>query len=440
LALTIEGRQALLLRLAGAKASIKKLPKILEQLSSDDRLRNQYSFYKAHTGRWAGKGAQMHNLKAPRTKEEKAWVPETIAMLEACEPVPSLDRLSMALRPLVKAGKGKKLVGADFKSVENRALAWASGCEAMMDVYRTCKKCDALQPLCKCPGKFESRDPYIDFAARMEGCDYSDVTAEMRQQAKPGTLGCGFGLGGGKLVRKCKCACKRVWNVGPDTTTATCPNCGATVTPGLPVKTGLWRYAEMMGIDLSQDQAQTQVEAFRTTFMEVASFWYYLEEAFAACVQKRRNQYINSSLGCKLTFTYKDPALRIVLPSGRELVYPNAFARQERTEYGGKKLVLGYEASRGHGWGVHYTYGGKLCENIIQAIGNDLLVDAMFRVDSDTLMEIVMHTHDEILTEADEKDEEALGRLENYMSMTEPWAVGLPMAADGFEGKRYGKG
>ena len=420
--LTNEARQALLLRLAGAKASIKKLPKILQQLSQDDRLRNQYAFYKAHTGRWAGKGAQMHNLKAPRTKEEKAWVSETIAMLEACEPVPSLDQLSMALRPLVKAGKGKKLVGADFKSVENRALAWASGCEAMMKVYR------------------DGKDPYIDFASRTAGVDYSEVTAEMRQQFKPGVLGCGFGLGGGKLIRKCKCVCKYAWNVGPDTHAATCPRCGAAVTPGLVQKTGLWRYAEMMGIDLSQDESNSQVQAFRDEFMEVASFWYYLEEAFAACVQKRRNQYINSSLGCKLTFTYKDPALRILLPSGRELVYPNAFARSERTDWGGKKLSLGYEASRGHGWGVHYTYGGKLCENIIQAIGNDLLVDAMFRVGEDPRLEIVMHTHDEILTEADEKDADALHRLETYMSMTEPWATGLLMAADGFEGKRYGKG
>jgi len=420
--MTNEAREALRLRLAGAKASIKKLPKILEQLSADDRLRNQYSYYKAHTGRWAGKGAQMHNLKAPRTKEEKQWVAEVIAMLEAGDPVPDLDRLSMALRPLIKAPKGKKLVGADFKSVENRALAWASGCEAMMQVYR------------------DGKDPYIDFASRMEGCDYSEVTAELRQQYKPATLGAGFGLGGGKLVRKCKCACKFVWMVGPETLKTKCPRCSLDVVPGLVQKTGLWRYAEMMGIDLSQEQTNAQVAGFRETFMEVASFWYYLEEAFAACVQKRRNQYINSSLGCKLVFVYKDPALRILLPSGRELVYPNSFARTERTEWGGMKLTLGYEASRGHGWGAHYTYGGKLCENVIQAIGLDLLVDAFFRVDVDERLKIVMHTHDEIVAEADEDDAGAKQRLEGYMSVVEPWAEGLLMAADGFEGKRYGKG
>ena len=420
--MTNEAREALRLRLAGAKASIKKLPKILEQLSSDDRLRNQYAFYKAHTGRWAGKGAQLQNLKAPRTKEEKAWVSEVLALLESGEPVPNLDMLSMALRPLLTEPKGKKVVLADFKSVENRALAWASGCEAMMQVYK------------------DGKDPYIDFASRCEGIDYSEVTAEMRQQFKSGVLGCGFGLGGGKLVRKCKCACKNIWNVPVEQTKAKCGRCGAEVSPGLPVKTGLWRYAEMMGIDLTQAESQGQVDSFRNEFMEVASFWYYLEEAYAACVQKRRNQYINSSLGCKLTFTYKDPALRIVLPSGRELVYPNPFVRQERTEWGGKKLTLGFEASRGHGWGVHNTYGGRLCENVIQAIAYDLLVDAMFRVAEDPRFESVGHTHDEIITLTDEGFKDAVPVLEGYMSTVEPWAAGLLMAADGYEGKRYAKG
>jgi DNA polymerase len=424
--LTIEGRQALVLRLAGAKASIKKLPKILEQLSPDDRLRNQYSFYKAHTGRWAGKGAQLQNVKAARTKEEKAMVAQVVRMLEQSLQVPTLDALSLALRPLMTAPKGKKIVLADFSSVENRVLAWESGCEAMMNVYKA------------------GKDPYIDFAARMDGIDYSEVTAELRQQAKPAVLGSGFGLGGGQLVRKCFCSNghpKHVWNVKPEFEFGTCPVCNyANIKAGLVVKTGLWRYAEMMGIDLSQEQAVSQVEAFRDTFMEVASFWYYLEEAFAACVNKRRNQYINSTLGSKLTFAWRDPALRIVLPSGRELVYPNAFVRTERNQFGGKKLTLGFEASRGSSWGVHNTYGGRLCENITQAIAVDLLVDAMARADADKGLEIVGHTHDELICLADESDKTALQRLIGYMAVVEPWAEGLPMAADGYEGKRYVKG
>lgn len=424
--MTNEARQALRLRLAANKASIKKLPKILELLSPDDRLRYQYAFYKAHTGRWAGRGAQLQNLKAARTKQEKALVGAVIKMLEDGKPVPDLDALSLALRPLLTAPKGKKIVLADFKSVENRGLAWASGCDAMMNVYR------------------DGKDPYIDFAARMENVDYTEVTAEMRQQAKPATLGAGFGLGGGQLVRKCKCSCKHVWNIPANTEGAVqCPTCGKLVTPSLPQKTGLWRYAEMMGIDLSQEKAKAQVEAFRDTFLEVAQWWYHLEEAWAATCETRRSQSITSTLdgktACKLVFAWKDPALRIILPSGRELIYPNAYARRERNKYGTRKLILGFETERGHSWGPVHTYGGRLCENIVQAIARDCLADAMELVEADGKLEIVGHTHDELLTLADESDETALARLEGYMSITPKWAPGLILAADGHEGRRYEK-
>jgi DNA polymerase bacteriophage-type len=424
--MTNEARQALRLRLLANKASIKKLPKILELLSPDDRLRFQYFFYGAHTGRWSGKGAQLQNLKAARTLEEKAMVAAVIKMLETGRPVPDLDALSLALRPLLTAPKGKKIVLADFSSVENRVLAWASGCDAMMQVYR------------------DGKDPYIDFASRMEGVDYSEVTKEMRQQAKPGVLGCGFGLGGGQLVRKCKCGCKHVWNVPAATDGAVaCPMCQKEVTPGLPAKTGLWRYAELLGVELSQDSAKAQVEAFRDTFLEVAQWWYHLEEAFAGCCDKRRNQYITSTLGgkdaCKLIFVYKAPALRIVLPSGRELIYPNAYARTERNQYGSKKLTIGFEGERGHSFGPVHTYGGRLAENIVQAIARDCLADAMVAVDNDPGLEQVGHVHDEILCITDTGDADALPRLLAIMHKTPEWAPGLILKADGAEGKRYAK-
>jgi DNA polymerase bacteriophage-type len=426
--LTSDARQALRLRLAANKSSIKKLPKILELLSPDDRLRYQYSFFRARTGRWAGRQAQLQNLKAARTKQEKAMVAAVIKMLEEGRPVPDLDALSLALRPLLTAPKGKKIVLADFKSVENRVLAWASGCEAMNRVYK------------------DGKDPYVDFSARLEGVDYSEVTAEMRQQAKPGVLGCGFGLGGGQLVRKCVCSAghkKHTWNIPEKETEGTCSICSATITGGLLVKTGLWRYAEMMGIDLSQEKAKAQVEAFRETFLEVAQWWYHLEEAFAAACIKRRSQSITSTLdgkeACKLVFNYKDPALRILLPSGRELIYPNAYARYEYNRYGTKKLIIGFEGERGHSWGVTHTYGGRLAENIVQALARDCLADAMVAVETDGGLITVGHTHDELLCLADESDVAALDRLVGYMSITPAWSPGLTLGADGHEGRRYEK-
>ena len=423
-----ECKTALSLRLAAAKSSLKKLPKILNTTGQGSRLRDQYRFYGAHTGRWAGRGAQLQNLKAARTKEEKAMVTPTIGLLERGEEVPSLDALSLALRPGIKAPKGKKVVLADFKSVENRVLAWISGCETMMQVYR------------------DGRDPYIDFASRMENIPYEEVTAEMRQTAKPGTLGCGFGLGGGKLVRMGKCSmrgCGASQQVTLDAEEGIydCPSCHARAFKIGPIqKTGLWRYAEMMGVELSQVDAAKQVDEFRTSFMDVCNLWTALEDCFAKCTLTRREQNIISSLGPTLYLRYKDPALRVVLPSGRDLVYNNPYAKWEYNPAGFKTCKLGFEGVHGASWGRCTTYGGRLCENVVQAIAMCLLSDALLRTEEDRSFEIVGHTHDEIICLADEKDTCAVERLEGYMSAVEPWAKGLPMAADGYEGPRYAKG
>lgn len=422
-----EGKAALQLRLAGAKSSIKKLPKILATVGTGSRLRDQYAFYKAHTGRWAGRGAQLQNLKAPRSKEEKATVALVVAALEAGREVSSLDALSLSLRPIITAPKGKKVVLADFKSVENRALMWISGCETGMQVFK------------------DGRDPYIDFASRMEDIPYEEVTAEMRQTAKPGTLGCGFGLGGGQLVRmgKCPAPCKYTGQVKLETVEGIydCPHCHARkFKVGMVQKTGLWRYAEMMGVDLDKDQARKQVNEFRDSFMDVCNFWIALENAFASVATSRRKERITSSLGPTLHITYRDPALRITMPSGTEMMYVSPYASWGRNPQGYKTLTLGFDGVRGNSWGRQSTYGGKLCENVVQKIAAELLYDALIRVDADKSFEIVGHTHDEIITLADEKDTGAVARLEGYMSTVEPWAAGLVMAADGYEGKRYAKG
>lgn len=423
-----EGKTALTLRLAAAKSSLKKLPKILVTTGTGSRLRDQYAFYKAHTGRWAGRGAQLQNLKAARTKEEKKAIEPVIRALEAGEPVSSLDDLSLALRPGIKAPKGKKVVLADFKSVENRALMWISGCETGLQVYK------------------DGKDPYVDFASRMEDIPYEEVTAEMRQMAKPGTLGCGFGLGGGKLVRMGKCSmqgCKHFQQVALNAIEGVhdCPKCHARSFKVGPVqKTGLWRYAEMMGVELSQNDAAKQVNEFRMSFMDVCNFWTAIEDTFAKCVLTRREQFVKSSLGPTLYLRYLEPALRIVLPSGRELVYVNPYAKWGYNPNGYKTLTLGFDGVHGNSWGRCSTYGGRLCENVVQALGVDLLCDSLDRTNADKRFEIVGHTHDEIITLADVNDTDAKARLEGYMSATEPWAEGLPMAADGFEGERYIKG
>jgi DNA polymerase len=281
-------KQALELRLAGSKSSLKKLPKILEQISPDNRLREQFRFYGAHTGRWSGRGVQLHNLKSPRTKEEKALVSVIVKLLEAGAQVDSLDALTLSLRPAISTVNipGKKVVLSDFSSVENRVLMWLAGCDSGLQVYR------------------DGKDPYIDFGARMNDLPYEEVSAEMRQIAKPGVLGCGFGLGGGQETRWGVCKqCKHTERVanGAKEGKYDCPKCHARAyLIGPLVKSGLWRYAEMMGIELTQADAHKQVQQFREAFSEVCQLWYYLEEAFLHCVRTKQEQRVGP-----LRFIYK---------------------------------------------------------------------------------------------------------------------------------------
>lgn len=341
----------------------------------------------------------------------------------------TLSDLTTCIRPIIKAPAGKKVVLADFKSVENRVLFWLADCKDGMRLYA------------------EGKDPYIDFASRLNDLPYEEISKEQRQIAKPGTLGCGFGLGGGRENRIAKCTvCKKVGNVkleAPQGETFDCPFCHARAyVVGEIRKTGLWRYAEMMGIELTQEQAQKQVNIFRDAFMEVCELWYFLENAYVAGVNSKRPQHVGQDANGKwiLTFRYQDPALRIVLPSGRELVYNLPFAFESRDDRGFKQLSLGFDGLKGKAWLRQSTYGGRLCENVVQGIALDLLVDSMFLAEADSGLELVGHTHDEIIALADADDATAVQRLEGHMSQTPDWAPGLLMAADGYEGERYAKG
>ena len=127
--------------------------------------------------------------------------------------------------------------------------------------------------------------------------------------------------------------------------------------------------------------------------------------------------------------------LTITLPSGRKLFYPsphlagNAFERQ----------ALHYRTQIGANWGANSTYGGKLTENITQAVARDCLAAAITRL-ADVGYRIVMHVHDEVVIEIDETDPEAtLAEVNAFMGDPLPWAPGLHLTAAGFISKYYMK-
>jgi DNA polymerase len=460
--ITKEARVALVARASARKSSYKKLERFLFVLSSDDRLRNQFRYMAAaRTGRWAGGDVQVQNLArgSKAVKKALALALELInnedyegikkRFTDTKDPKDSLTVVEViitALRSLFQAKPGKKLVVSDLNAIENRVLGWAAGCESILDVFRHTKE--------------NGGDPYLSFGCRLYDKTYAEMWAKYiagdetdRQNSKPAVLGAGYGLGGGEMYKN---------------------------EYGDMVRGGLWGYAKnVCGVDMPKELAHKAVDIFRESYPEVVQFWTDLEEAFKQVLKRggvikvgevtwdRKNrEWVKhpNFLGCVITFrriVMEDGAfsIRMELPSGRALHYINAtIEEEERTskktgrpytaytiyydgiEHSATTGADGQQNKKRHKWGRVKTYGGKLCENAIQAIARDLLLNGMLLAD-----EMGFHIfglfHDELATEEDD-DMFGLSLADLIWCMSEvpDWAPGLLLAAEGFEGQVYRKG
>lgn len=255
-------------------------------------------------------------------------------------------------------------------------------------------------------------DPYISFGARLYRKTYEDVTKQERQIAKSATLGCGYQLSGGREEK----------NKDGDT-----------------IKTGLWGYAANMGIDMSKEQAHDAVRIYRETYVGVTNCWQNLQNAAIKTIQTGERQTTNQVI---FGAVKPNKLLYITLPSRRRLHYIRPQLEHEKTWSGDERISITHEGNLqgSKKWDRLKTYGGKLTENIVQAIARDLLLHAMLLADKAGL-EICGHTHDEIIVIADEKDAgDVSTELEKCMTTRPFWAQDLPLAADGYTSQIYKKG
>jgi DNA polymerase len=486
--ITPECRVALLARGFARKSSYTKIEKFLSLLSSDDRLRYQFRFMGApRTGRWASGGGedtsmQVQNL--PRgAKAVKKKLALALKLLEAEDyegiireftdtPNPKdsisvVDFVITLLRSLFQAGPGKIFHVADKNAIENRMLGWAAGCKAILDVFRTCNECgflvDDLQgaflcPKCNCT---KARCPYISFGVHLYSKPYTELwknyaagKEDERQNSKPPVLGGGYGLGGGELY---------INEYGDE------------------VRGGLWGYAlSVCGVDMPKELAHKAVKILRDAWPEVVQFWTDLEEAFkqvfkrGGCVKvgevtwsKQQCEWVEhptKGKGCVLTFRrikMEDGGytIRIELPSGRALHYLNVTIDEEERiskktgnpytaqtihydgiEHSATQGADGKTAKKRHKWGRVKTYGGKICENVIQAMSRDDLLNSMFLAD-EMGFDIWGLFHDELAVEVDDVwDGLMLQDLLWCMVQIPWWAPGLILGAEGYTSKVYKKG
>lgn len=183
---------------------------------------------------------------------------------------------------------------------------------------------------------------------------------------------------------------------------------------------------------LDEAELPAIVRAWRSANPNIVKLWREVENA-AKHVIKNKTSYVLRKKYCSLKFLYDRGYLFIELPSGRRLAYYGASLDKGKLSYYGidqtKKI-----------WVKTDTYGGSLVENITQAVARDCLCDAMYRIYYDAGLPILMHIHDEIVSEApDDKAPDALKAMYDIMAVGPDWAKGLPLKGDGYISKYYKK-
>jgi len=258
----------------------------------------------------------------------------------------------------------------------------------------------------------------------------------MRQMAKPGVLGAIYRLGGGE------------W--GPGKASYTDPETGQKIYDR--VRTGLWGYAYNMGIEMSQEQAHEIVRMFREAYREIPQFWLTLEDAVADVLKGKDTIRRVGPDGCvvidKLNVEGHGAIMRMRLPSGRCLHYVDAqlkpqkmkWADREGNEVWRDNLVYANQNQTTGRWEHTTSHGGKLFENLTQAVARDVLAAKLIDIE-EADMPIVGHVHDEGLSLVpDDPFSPGVERMVEIMSQPIDWAPGLLLGADGFEGTFYRKG
>jgi DNA polymerase len=372
-------RRLLELRQQGARASTRKLTRLLANLDADNRLRGSLRFHGSATGRWSGRGYQPQNLKKSETKDLDAAVD---ALLTG-----DLDRVRELGAPLTIAGDvsramicaapGHGLIGGDFSAIESRVLAWLAGEEWKLDSYRAFDRTGdaALEPYCVTATHILKRPVTPDDeAGRRIGktCDLA------------------FGYGGGL---------------------------------------GAWRR-----FDTTDTHSDADVERFKTEWrhahLATVEFWKSIQRAALQAVHTRQP----IECGSRLSFAMDGGTLWLRLPSGRRLAYPQA--RIGPGKFDGHRAVYFHDNARG-GWTETSSWYGSLTENVVQAVARDLLAAAMLRLES-AGYPVVLHVHDEAVAEVPASFG-STGAFLQLMTQLPDWAAGLPVAAKPWSRIRYAK-
>lgn len=359
------------------KTSTKKFITMQDCICSDGKVHGMLQFYGANrTGRWAGRLVQLHNL--PQNHINDIELCREIVAEQDFETAEMLwGQLPFIFSQLIRtafiATPNRRFIVSDFSAIEARVLAWLAGEQWRIDVFNT-------------HGKIYEASASQMFHVPIENIKKG---SKLRQQGKIAELALGYGGGIGAIKKM-----DREESIPEEE---------------IPLLVANWRRANP----------------------HIVKFWSLVEAAAKTAIKEKR--LIKTKW---LKFSYEDNVLFIELPSGRKIAYWNVHigvgpkGQSDSILYGGvnqdtKQWVDNVE-----------TYGGKLTENIVQAVARDCLSVAMTRV-SEKGHEIVMHVHDEMIIDA--PLEVTNQEITDIMGQQIEWAKGLPLKGDTYDTPFYKK-
>lgn len=429
--LPASARKALTLRQEAGKTSTAKLTTMENGAAEDNRVRDMFQYHGAGTGRWAGRRLQLQNLPRPKLKQPE--IEDAISYLVRADRNmidvlygPPLDVISSCIRGIITAAPGNDLIAGDFSNVEGRVLSWLAGEEWKLQAFRDYDTVighdENGKPIRKGP------DTYLVTASHILGISPDEARPYRQEFGKVPDLALGYQGGVGAFDSMAV-----IYGVNMeehyDTVVA--------VAPAEHVEQAQDAYQQRGEGSFYRWVASEVVKlGWRARHPNIEGFWPAIEDAAHAAVRNPGRIYQCGAQAIK--FRMSGSFLWCQLPSGRVLCYPYPRLEEKTMPWGKKKETLIYKSMDiARRWVDTKTYGGKLAENVTQAVARDLLAAAMFRVEA-AGYPIVMHVHDEIVSEvkAEFGSVDKFGRL---MSELPDWAVGLPIATECWRGRRYRK-
>ena len=409
-------RELLAIRLAATTSSTAKYKTLINSCSSDGRLRGLLQFCgAARTGRWAGRIWQPQNLPRPTLDADR--IMQAIAAFTGGYADLVVDDImqaaSSALRGCIVAPAGKKLVVADLSNIEGRVLAWLAG-----ETWKTQAFYDA--------DNGTGHDLYKLAYAKAFNISPYDVTKALRQIGKVLELSMGYGGGVGAFAAMAMGYGMDLVQLAQDAR-PTIPARIIQEAKDLRKFLKKKKKSNLNGLDSETWLALDGLKRlWRNAHPNIVKLWANVEKAAKAAI----NGNVVTING--LTFDKVGAWLRIRLPSGRYLSYPSP-----RVDEGGQISYMGV-CPYSRKWKRLKTFGGKLVENIVQAIARDVLGENMAEIMASGYF-ITLTVHDEVITEADDVPSKNERNLSCLLASNPTWASGLPLAAAGFEAYRYRK-